>query len=250
MRLGVCCTPEQATFAKEVGADYVELPAGPLFSEPSYFHKLADLKPETTNLFFPPGTALYDNEDLSFKIGSMILDGAAEAGVKLCVVGSGAARKAPEGKEPSWAQEEFVGLIAALKSHADKLGIAIAPESLNRSECDVGTRLRELSLELQERGVGYTADSYHVLKEWDYDSRPRTLEEEMKREIPHAPLHAHLGGLDRTPPLSDDLMILSFFARLKELGYDGRVSIEVNWHDFETELQLALESTRMMWEKA
>jgi len=250
LRLGVCCTPEQASFAKDIGADYVELPAGPLFTDPGYFQKLAEIGPETTNLFFPPGTTLYENEDLSFKIGSNILDGAAEAGVNLCVVGSGGARKAPDGKEPSWAQEKFVGLIAALKGHADALGIGIAPESLNRSECDVGTRLRELSLELKERGIGYTADSYHVLKEWDFDGRPRALAEECVREIPHAPLHAHLGGLDRTPPLAEDPMILSFFARLKELRYDGRVSIEVNWDDFENELQLALETTRQMWEKA
>lgn len=250
MRLGVCCTPEQVQLARSAGADYVELPAGPLFSDAGYFQTLADLKPETTNLFFPPGTELYEDEALSFKIGSNILEGAVGASVKLCVVGSGGARKAPEGKNSMWAQEKFVGLIAALKSHADELGIAIAPESLNRSECDVGTCLRELSLELKDKGVGYTADSYHVLKEWDYDARPRSLQEEFQKEIPHAPLHAHLGGLARTPPLEEDPMILAFFNRLKELGYDGRVSLEVNWGDFDTELKPALDSVRTMWENA
>lgn len=250
MQLGVCCTPEQSDFARSAGADYVELPAGPLFTDPNYLQSLADLKPETTNLFFPFGTALYENEDLSFRIGSNILQGAAEAGVKLCVVGSGGARKAPDGQTSEWAEAKFVGLIAALKGPADQLGIAIAPESLNRSECDVGTRLRELSLALKEKGVGYTADSYHVLKEWDYDARPKSLKEEFQKEMPHAPLHAHLGGLTRTPPTEEDPMILAFFNRLKELGYDGRISIEVNWNNFETELRPALEATRRMWEVA
>ena len=235
-------------FARSAGADYVELPAGPLFTDPGYLQRMADLKPETTNLFFPSGASLYENEDLSFKIGSNILESAAEAGVKLCVVGSGGARKAPDGQSPQWAQDKFIGLIAALRGVADNVGVEIAPESLNRSECDVGTRLRELACELKERGVGYTADSYHVLKEWDFDARPRSLEEELQKEIPHAPLHAHLGGLDRKPPVAKDPMILAFFQRLKELGYDGRVSIEVNWDAFEKELPLAIEATRKMWE--
>lgn len=237
-------------FARSAGADYVELPAGALLTDPSYCQTLAELKPETTNLFFPPLTALYEDEEQSTKIGSGILMGAAEAGVAICVVGSGGARKSPKGKSPEWAEAKFIGIITTLSQFAKGLGIRVAPESLNRSECDVFCKLSPLAAQLQNYGVGYTADSYHVLKEWDFDARPRSLEEEFQKEVPHAPLHAHLGGLDRSPPCDQDPMILAFFKRLKMLDYDGRVSIEVNWDDFESQLPQALDATRRMWEVA
>jgi hypothetical protein len=108
----------------------------------------------------------------------------------------------------------------------------IAPEGLNRSETDLGTDTGSFANILAYYGIPYTADAYHILKEWDFDGREGGLsapsEEYWAAQLPFAPVHAHIADLpDRFAPKADDLMLSGFFRRLKELGYEGRVSLEV-----------------------
>jgi len=108
--------------------------------------------------------------------------------------------------------------------------VIFAPESLNRSETNVGVECGEMARVLASYGVAYTADSYHLLYEWNANGREGgreyPTEEYWTEQIPHLPVHVHLGDLPRNLPEENDPMILGFFERLSALGYTGRVSLE------------------------
>ena len=108
----------------------------------------------------------------------------------------------------------------------------IAPEGLNRSETNLGTDTGSFAATLAYYGIPYTADAYHILKEWDFDGREGERDvptaEFWETQIPFAPVHAHIADLpDRHAPTEDDVMLQGFFRRLKELDYQGGVSLEV-----------------------
>ena len=206
MRLGLCCAPNEGPAALAAGYDYVEYPAGS--SEPS----------EATNLFFPPDVRLY--EDGAFR-GIPIIEAAARRGVKVMVLGSGGVRRAPEGMVD--AEARFVEIATELDRFARTVGVRVAPESLNPNETNVGNSLPDLARALSVDGAPYTADSYHALVETD--TRDADLEF-WREQVPFAPLHVHFAPFDRRVPSEDDPTLRAFFARLRELGYDDRASLE------------------------
>jgi sugar phosphate isomerase/epimerase len=169
-------------------------------------------------------------------------------GIAVGVLGSGNQRRWPDEvtfpyRSPNtndfWHEAKSAEEILAryLQTAEDYPGTAVlAPESLERSESNVGTDCASFSRILNKYSVGYTADAYHLLKEWDANGREGGLSVPSKAfwadQMPHKPTHLHLAQLEgRRFPQVGDSMLLGFFARLVELGYDQRVSLEC--HGFE-----------------
>jgi sugar phosphate isomerase/epimerase len=225
VRFGLCCSSSEADAALDAGFDYVELPASRLADEIEIYKRL---RPPATNLFFPAGVSLYDSgRPHALKYAKDVVKRARDVGVQTMVIGSGGARKAPDRMRPSAAETEFVLIAAEISESAEKVGIIIAPESLNRSETNVGNDLRSFSTALREHGVAYTADSYHVISEFVAEGGEGPIElEHWEFDIPYLPAHVHLGGRDRVDPLASDPDLAGFVRRLLDLGYDGRVSLE------------------------
>ena len=208
MRLGLCCNPSEGPAALAAGYDYVEYPANA--TEPS----------ETTNLFFPPETRMYEH---GLPKGKGIIEAASKRGVRIMVLGSGGVRRAPEGMAD--AEARFVALAAELDRFAQTLGMRVAPESLNPSETNVGNSLPDLARALAAEGAPYTADSYHGLVETGTQDADADLEF-WREQVPIKPLHVHFAPFARNVPTGDEPSLISFFARLRELGYDDRASLE------------------------
>lgn len=247
MRFGICGSLEIADRAREAGFDYLEVGA-------SAFATRDDFDPEvyraagaeTSNLFFPGTIHLQGPQATPFReYAETAVSRAAQIGLSVMVIGSGGSRKAPEGVGLEEANRRFVEVVAEIQSLARAKGILIAPESLNRSETNVGNDLASLARMLREAGVGYTADSYHLLYEWKANGgqdEPRWVD-----EIPFIPSHVHVSGHDRKMPSPDDRLMQGFFHRLWELGYDGRVSLEANLPDLSVQtLRLACDSLRAL----
>lgn len=194
-----------------MGYDYVEYPASAM--EPS----------ETTNLFFPGDVRLYGASADGLERGRAIIDVAASRGVRIMVLGSGAVRRAPAGVSVPEAEDAFYRLVSELDQHARGHGMRVAPESLNPEETDVGTSLPELARRLEELGVGYTADSYHALVETGTQDGDLDF---WREQVPFAPVHVHFAPFDRSVPTGEEVSLRAFFERLRELGYDGRASLE------------------------
>jgi sugar phosphate isomerase/epimerase len=254
VRFGVCSAVEQADATLAAGADYIELPGHPLNEDADYIALLRSLPVEATNLFFSADIGLYDDFTRSVKIARRTIKHAAEAGVQVMVIGSGAARKSPKTRCADWAFMRFVEVVNQANEAALEEGVSLAPESLNREETDVGNDLAQLAESLREVNIGFTADSYHVLKEWDFEGREggqeAPSEEYWREKIPFAPTHVHLAPLDRQPPRSDDPMLLGFMRRLKESGYDSRISLECACREEDRDVPAAVEAMRTLWEAA
>lgn len=247
MRFGVCCRLEDADSALRAGADYVEVAAWPLAIDPEYAAQLKDLPVEATNLFMPSGLVLKESLPACLDHGKAVIESAERLGIPVVVVGSGGARRFPE-EEKVLGLLVFVDALEVWSSSAKKL--RLAPESLNREETNVGNDLNELATLLSEKGIGFTADSYHVLSEWRAEGGTEGFGELWEHQVSLVPLHVHVSDIDRRAPGAGDPAIESFFQRLKLLGYDARMSFECRWNEFEAELVPAMSTIKQMWRDA
>lgn len=233
MRFGVCCAPEQASAVLAAGFDYVELPAKAAFEGHAA---------EATNLFvFTDLKLVGPSRGDIFAYGNMLIPKAASLGLQTMVVGSGNARRCPDGYDLDQAHEEFYEAAATFHAIASPLGITIAPESLRREETNVGNDLGDFARALSDYGVAFTCDTYHVLAQPGFVA---TSLDAWREEVPFKPAHVHLGTTERTWRVLEDPGLPAFVERLRELGYDGRVSYEGSWGDFEVELPEALTQIR------
>ncbi len=255
MKVGICTSLERAPDAVDAGFDYVELSASEMMANPPWDASQDPFDPapyralpvEATNLFFPSNATLFSTDWQEIFHVIIYLNIAksrlSEAGVKVAVIGSGNQRRCPpEVSFPyqgdpfdylfsdSESPEEIIARwLAAISDPSDS--VVFAPESLERSETNVGTDCASFSRTLKKHGVGYTADAYHILKEWNADGREGVLDfpthAYWANQLPHTPTHIHLAQLEgRRFPQPKDPMLEGFFDRLRELGYDDRVSLE------------------------
>ena len=236
MKVGICISLEKAPLAVDAGFDYVELAVSEMMArdpwDPSVY---AGLPIEACNLFFPGGVKLFPSDHAEqFEALPYIVAAKkrlTEVGVSVGVVGSGNQRRCSEGSSARVAEETLAAWLA-IGSQAPGATV-FAPESLERSETNVGGDCASFSRVLAKHGVGYTADAYHLLKEWDANGREGGLEIPSDAywadQMPHKPTHLHLAQLEgRRFPSVGDPMLVGFIARLRELGYDERVSLECN----------------------
>lgn len=232
MKLGVCCSPEQSAHAIEAGFDYIEVAASPL-SDLDHERLLAlraAARVEATNVFFGGGVRLYGPEETDWRpIARRTIEAAALLGVDTMVLGSGGARRTPAGWTVGDAERALVDVAAELQAMADPHGVKIAPEPLNADECDVWNDQGALARALREKGLGYCLDSYHLLhfaRRVEPDAEvpsQRFLED----QIPWAPIHVHWSNFPcRSWPKRGDAAIAAVARRLREVGYEGRVSLE------------------------
>jgi len=235
MRFGVCGGLDLAPRVLAAGFDYVEIGA-------TGFALREDFDPaeyrgvEASNLFFPGTIRLFGSERTPYlEYAQLAVERAHRIGIQTMVIGSGGSRRAPDGIDALEAERQFVDICGEIADYARPFGIVIAPESLNRSETNVGNDLGALALALRERGVGYTADSYHVLFEWHAEGGQG--EPDWERQIPFVPSHVHVGDLPRNAPEPEDPLVRGFARRLRTLGYHGRISLEARRRD-ETDEEL------------
>ena len=207
MRLGLCCNPSEGPAALALGYDYVEYPADAHGAE-------RDDEPVL------PGDVRSTGPRPTASSGARRSSRRARArGVQVMVLGSGGVRR-----RAGRAEAEFYDLAAALDRHAQTLGLRVAPESLNP---DRDRRRRPPSptwpARSPKRGAPYTADSYHALVETGTRRRRPGL---LARTTPLRPDPCPLRPLRPQRPDGRRGLSQAFFARLRELGYDGRASLE------------------------
>lgn len=219
MKFGICCSPERGHEYLDAGFDYVEMPAAVLAGDPRAY---GDLPVEVTNVFFPGTVRLIGADPGPYREHARkVIEAAAGYGVSVMVLGSGTARTAPDGFDPTEAERIFVDIAAELNEMAAPFGIRVAPESLTRNETNVGNILGPFARALVARGLPYTADAYHVLHQGDDPV-------DWAYEMPVPPAHVHFASKARRTFEPDDPTLEPFFDRLKELGYDERISFEGN----------------------
>jgi sugar phosphate isomerase/epimerase len=147
---------------------------------------------------------------------------AKKAGVPVIVLGSGGSRRLPEGYDYPLALANFTTLCGKLALVAQKHGITIAIESLNRTETNFLNTLAEVAevvKKVNHPNFRLNADIYHMLKE---NEPPQHIIDAGKLIV-----YVELAEKEnRSLPgvMGDDFK--PYFRALKSIGYRGPIVIE------------------------
>jgi sugar phosphate isomerase/epimerase len=255
MRFGCCVGPDRIDVLARAGYDFCELPASAVrpfdddaAAQPALRQiAAAPLRPEAFNVLVPaqlplvgPGADLAALRTyLRRAFGRM-----AQLGAEVAVLGSGAARRIPDGMPRAQALEQLAAVLALAADEAGRAGITLALEHLNQGETNVFTSLAECQAFVQERRsarLQLLADLYHLELE----------HEPLAHVVAAAPLlaHVHVAGGGRRAPYVEGYDYAGFMAALRDAGYDRRISAECAWEDLETQAAPALVFMRSQWDE-
>ncbi|HSK08859.1 MAG TPA: sugar phosphate isomerase/epimerase family protein [Vicinamibacterales bacterium] len=153
-------------------------------------------------------------------------------GVSVVVLGSGAARRVPEGFARQEAFDQLVDFCRRIAPVARENGITIAIEPLRRQESNIINTAREglaLVRAVDRPEIKLLVDFYHLSEEGE---SPGIVLEAGKQIV-----HVHVANpKGRVFPLSaGEAAYAPFFDNLCRIGYSGRVSIEASTPDFTAE---------------
>lgn len=172
---------------------------------------------------------------------------ASRFGASRVVFGSGAARWVPEGFSREQAFEQLVILTAHMAKIAEKNGIVIAIEPLNRGECNIINTFREgcrLAERVNHPNIRVLADYYHFALEQDC---LEDLERYGKRYL----VHVHFAEVQgRSYPSRQRGEYKSFIRALQKAEYGERISCEGHTQNLLTEGLHAVELLTAMWNEA
>lgn len=177
--------------------------------------------------------------------------GRAEAlGAKVVVFGSGAARSVPEGfpREQAWRQlQEFLRDCGEHIARR-KYGMVIGIEPLRKAETNIVNSIGEawtLARETNHPKVRIIADFYHLAVEKEDPG----IILEAGAYIVHCHISNPGGGRTFPRAEAEDAGYAVFFENLKRIGYRGRLSVEANTADLETDGKAGLEFMKRMYGK-
>lgn len=237
---------------KEIGYDYIELSLADMMalSEPE-FGKLKNrvldsgIMCEACNNFFPATIRLTGHEadrDRIMEYVERSLSRVSDLGVDSVVFGSAGARNVPEGFPQDRAWQQIVELLRAIAPIAERHGMTIVIEPLNRQESNIVNTVREglkLAEDVGQSNVKLVADFYHLM-----------LEQEALGVIPHAGdciQHVHFSKVEgRVFPRTVEDAYVHFFTNLKRIGYKNKVSVEAYSEDFESDAAQCLALLRQL----
>jgi len=237
--IGVCTDYSNYTLLKEAGYSYIEESVQnflvPLDHESVFEEKLAQMRSSkllipACNNFIPAKLksvgpdAVHDEilkyVDTAFRRTEI-------AGVKTIVFGSGGSRKIPEGFPAVEARDQFISLCKKIAPAAEKYNLTVVLEPLNKAECNIANSVAEggeIVKIVSHRNFMLLADVFHMLRE---DENPDNI-------VKYGDLirHTHIAeNIGREAPGMNGEDFTPYFKALKEIGYEGLMSVECNWRD-------------------
>lgn len=256
MKFGFCGDLKLAAIAAQAGYDYAEWGVPNLLKprEPeSTFRasldalRAANLPYLVANCFVPdqlkitgPGV---DSGALEEYVG-VVMTRAEQAGIRIIVFGSGGARRIPDGYDPERAHDQIAAFCRMVAPRAHDHGVTVVVEPLNKTACNVLTTVAECAAlvnEVAHPGFRLLVDAYHLMMDGD----------SYRSIVAHGALlaHTHIATLQhRFAPAAEQCDFTEFFDSLAKANYTGRLSIEANIPNPETELPAALSLLRTLSE--
>ncbi|KAA6440991.1 sugar phosphate isomerase/epimerase [Dyadobacter flavalbus] len=250
LQLGVFAAYEKADFLRESGCSYIEESVTgfliPDNGDTQYAKNLEQLRSENfpirSYVILLPGSLKTlgpdANHEAILQRTELVLKRAKECSSQYVVFGSGGSRIIPEGYDRDKAKAQHIELTRKMAPLAEKYGVTIAVEPLNRGETNFINSLAE-GVEIVEAvkspKVKLLCDIYHMLKE---DEPPAEIVKYGKHIV-----HCHIAEKEnRTPPgvKGDDFR--PYLNALKKINYKGGLSIECFvYNDFEKEARRGIQ---------
>jgi len=255
MESGVCTGPENADICYAAGADFIEChaqnflrPADPLWQKP-FEPRALPLPIAAYNCFLPAdlkitGPSVDANRIKAY--AAQACKRAKEMNSSVIVLGSGGARNVPDGWPRDKAEEQLIEVIRMLGPLARMSSLTIALEPLNTGESNILNCITvgmNYLRRARTAGVSILADFYHMALE----EEPLDALDEAGRLLSHVHIAEPKG---RIAPRPGGTNLRPFFAKLKAIGYDKRISLECSWEDLKKQLRPTLDFLRSEWEAA
>lgn len=242
--LGCCYGIDGASTITEAGGSYVEIGINgfliPEESDEAFAANLAAAKAcqlpiLAGNGYYPGDIKLTGPEadlDRAVNYARTAITRAEQVGLKYMVLGSGGARRIPDGFDRDEARAQFVELLRQMGPIAAEHGITIVIEPLRPEETNFINSVREgtsICKEVNHPSVCVLADFYHMAQAGE-DAGAIVEAGSLLR-------HCHIAECERrsAPGVEGD-DFTPYFKALKEIGYEGNVSIECVWDDFNAQL--------------
>lgn len=251
MKLGMCsginfkdyinhpCEKLEEIF--EIGYDFIEINLSQLASlSKEQFDIVLNWQKETSasilagNILFSQGFELVGN-NVDFKkienFLNLVIERAALIGVKTVVFGSGKAKDVPGNFEREKAVDQLLVSIGLMDKIAKRNNIIIAIEPLNSKECNIINSVGEALWyvkKINSNNVKLLADIYHIYQ----DNQPFKLTIEEYQNLAHVHFCEPKG---RVYAKKVTKATKEFADALLDSGYDGLVSTEGVYSDFDIE---------------
>jgi sugar phosphate isomerase/epimerase len=208
-------------------------------SEEQFQEKLAIIKRSRVplyacNIFIPGDLKVVGpsvNENAVLEYVEKVFQRAQQAGLTMIIWGSGGSRRIPDGFDRQKAKGQFISIAKKIAATASKYNIILALENLNTAEVNFITTVKE-ALEIvkavDHKNLRLCTDLYHMLKE---NESPDVIAA-AKDYVVYCELAEKEG---RTPPGVHGDNFRPYFSALKKIGFKGKVVIECNWGNIETQ---------------
>ena len=245
--IGVCVDPDRFEAAQAAGFDYVETNASKVAAlSDEDFEKLAaqvaQLRiPVAASMSFIPAAIKLTGPDVDparqMAYVKSTLGRLARLGVKVVVLGSGGARRVPDGFPKDEAVRQLVDFSRRIAPIAREHGITIVIEPLRRQETNIINTAREglaLVRAVDRPEIKLLVDFYHLAEEGE---DPGVIAEAGSLVV-----HTHIANpAGRVYPLKpEEAAYGGFFANLCKSGYSGRMSVEASTKDFASDAPQSL----------
>jgi sugar phosphate isomerase/epimerase len=256
VQVGVCTALKGIDAAKTAGFEYLELGTSEIaaLSDADYEAALAHitqlgLAVPVTNLFLPAtlkvtGPDVDREEQIRYARKAFVR--LARLGTGIVVFGSGGARRVPDGfpKDDAFKQLVEFGRRVALEGRTHNITIAVEP--LRRQETNIinsAAEGLELVNAIDHPNFQLMIDFYHLASEREDPAIVLRAREHLR--------HLHMANPQgRVFPLAwDEYDYAPFFANLRTIGYDKRISIEASAKDFPLEAPRAISLLRRAFDR-
>lgn len=165
---------------------------------------------------------------------------AKQVGVEIIVFGSGGSRSIPDGFSRDEAESQFIELCKQIATIAKEYDVVMVLEPLNTNECNFINSVAEggeIVKKVNHPNFRLLADIYHMKME---DETPDNI-------VLYGDLikHVHIAEKqDRAVPGTYNEDFSPYFDALRKIKYDGDISIEARWTDFDSQMPNAITSLK------
>jgi D-psicose/D-tagatose/L-ribulose 3-epimerase len=256
VKVGYCTGLRNLEAAKAAGFDYVELGATEIaglsdaeFDAAAARIKALGIATPAANLFLPPTLKVTGPQiDTEAQMAHVrkALSRLSKLGVEVLVFGSGGARRVPDGfaKEDAFKQLVDFGRRAAKEARAN--GITIAIEPLRKQETNIiNTAAEGLELvnAIADPNFQLMIDFYHLASEQEDPAIVLRAKDHLR--------HLHVANPTGRvfPQKWEEFDYAPFFANLKAIGYDKRISMEGSTTDLAAQGPVTVALLRKAFER-
>jgi sugar phosphate isomerase/epimerase len=247
IQVGYCTQLAKIDAAKAAGFDYVELATSEIaalsdadFEQAAARISQAGLPVPAMNLFLPATLKVTGpdiNRDQQMAYVTKAFTRLARLGTTIVVFGSGGARRVPDGFSKEQAMQQLIEFGRRIAPEARTRGITIAIEPLRPEETNIINSAAEglaLVNSVGDPNFQLMVDFYHLASVKEDPAIIVRARDHIR--------HVHMANPEGRvfPRVFDEYDYAPFFAALRAIGYDRRISIEASTKALETDAPTAI----------